>query len=546
MTSTSRDRLGDTPDPSTALKGPVKVATTAPITLAGTQTIDTVALVDGNRVLVKNQADQTTNGVYIVRPNGRAWERAADFDGARDVVQGTRVFIASGAAYAGMEATLTTADPVVFGASNITFSLLSVVDTDIAADLETVADNIASVVTVAGISTDVVALAPAAADIPTVADISTDVTAVAAVAAAVAALAPAAADIQAVAAAAVFKYLFATSTSMADPSSGNIRLNNGTLASVTAAAISNTFSGGSDISDFIATWDDNSHSPKSILTIRKAGDADFFAIYGVTAVADDGTWLQLTLSFIATGGGTLSASDALYLANSPGANDGTGVGTVTSLTASNGVKTTSGGAITGTGNLELDIASQAEAQAGSSNAKAMTPLRTAQAITALSFAAGTAMLFAQASAPTGWTKSTTHNDKALRVVSGTPSSGGSTAFSTVMASRTPAGTLSMNAQTLTNSHLPAHGHPFKYNTGQADNLGTFPSTSSAQFVVACSAVAAALMNSTGSSSTGTTTTGTVVGNSTGGGSSFTPTGTFSGTALDFAVAYVDVMIATKD
>lgn len=50
-----------------------------------------------------------------------------------------------------------------------------------------------------------------------------------------------------------------------------------------------------------------------------------------------------------------------------------------------------------------------------------------------SFPAGTKMLFAQTSAPTGWTKDTTHNDKALRVVTGTASSGGNHAFSTVFA-----------------------------------------------------------------------------------------------------------------
>lgn len=37
---------------------------------------------------------------------------------------------------------------------------------------------------------------------------------------------------------------------------------------------------------------------------------------------------------------------------------------------------------------------------------------------ATNFPAGTVMIFAQASAPTGWTKITTQNDKALRVVSG--------------------------------------------------------------------------------------------------------------------------------
>ena len=44
---------------------------------------------------------------------------------------------------------------------------------------------------------------------------------------------------------------------------------------------------------------------------------------------------------------------------------------------------------------------------------------------------GTRMLFQQTAAPTGWTKDTTHNDKALRIVSGTASSGGTLSFSTV-------------------------------------------------------------------------------------------------------------------
>ena len=40
------------------------------------------------------------------------------------------------------------------------------------------------------------------------------------------------------------------------------------------------------------------------------------------------------------------------------------------------------------------------------------------------------MLFLQFAAPTGWTKQTTHNNKTLRVVSGTASSGDSAAFKT--------------------------------------------------------------------------------------------------------------------
>jgi hypothetical protein len=55
-------------------KAPVTAATTANITLSGTQTIDGVALVAGNTVLVKNQTDNTKNGIYQV--NAGAWTYA--------------------------------------------------------------------------------------------------------------------------------------------------------------------------------------------------------------------------------------------------------------------------------------------------------------------------------------------------------------------------------------------------------------------------------------------------------------------------------------
>jgi hypothetical protein len=47
-------------------------------------------------------------------------------------------------------------------------------------------------------------------------------------------------------------------------------------------------------------------------------------------------------------------------------------------------------------------------------------------------ASGTVTLFESTSAPTSWTKSTTHNDKLLRIVNGTISTGGSSSFSTVL------------------------------------------------------------------------------------------------------------------
>jgi hypothetical protein len=72
-----------------AIKAPVKVATNAPITLSGEQTVNSVPLLVGDRVLVKDQADPAENGIYVVQTS--AWTRAGDFDGSRDVVGGTLV-----------------------------------------------------------------------------------------------------------------------------------------------------------------------------------------------------------------------------------------------------------------------------------------------------------------------------------------------------------------------------------------------------------------------------------------------------------------------
>ena len=55
-------------------KNPVTAATTTNITLSGTQTIDGVAVIVGNTVLVKNQTDNTKNGIYQV--NAGAWTYA--------------------------------------------------------------------------------------------------------------------------------------------------------------------------------------------------------------------------------------------------------------------------------------------------------------------------------------------------------------------------------------------------------------------------------------------------------------------------------------
>ncbi len=69
------------------------------------------------------------------------------------------------------------------------------------------------------------------------------------------------------------------------------------------------------------------------------------------------------------------------------------------------------------------------------------------------FPSGTKMLFVQEAAPSGWTKDTDQNDKALRVVSGTPGTGGATGFTSVFGS----GKATVS-YTLLAADIPAHVH----------------------------------------------------------------------------------------
>jgi len=178
------------------------------------------------------------------------------------------------------------------------------------------------------------------------------------------------------------------------------------------------------------------------------------------------------------------------------------------------------------------------------------------------FPSGTALLFAQTAAPTGWTKSTTHNNKALRVVSGTASSGGTVAFTTAFASQAVSGTNSSYA--LTTTDIPGHTHSFSYsgNTGTVSNdhahgisgntnlVTSFPqganNTNGAQTASNTNGTQVTFSGTTGGANanhthsfSGSGTTG-----STGSGGGHTHT--FTGTAINLAVQYVDVIIATKD
>ena len=111
--------------------------------------------------------------------------------------------------------------------------------------------------------------------------------------------------------------------------------------------------------------------------------------------------------------------------------------------------------------------------------------------------AGTRLLFHNSTAPTGWTKDTTINDSALRVVSGTPGSGGSSGFASALGSPTVSGSVSLSGDpgvgnlstsitgnvnigstTLSESQMPSHNHAIPSGSGGAYQ----PNAQSVRFV----------------------------------------------------------------
>lgn len=148
------------------------------------------------------------------------------------------------------------------------------------------------------------------------------------------------------------------------------------------------------------------------------------------------------------------------------------------------------------------------------------------------FTSGTKMLFQQSTAPTGWTKDTTHDDKALRVVTGTAGSGGTNAFSTLDA--TAAGTVntsvtgSIGGTALSTSQLPNNWY-HKPNTPGGELSDNY-----ANFNYQARHIDWPTYRIQGGGATHTHSL------------SLTATSTFTGTANGLDVQYVDVIIATKD
>ena len=245
------------------------------------------------------------------------------------------------------------------------------------------------------------------------------------------------------------------------------------------------------------------------------------------------------------------------------------------------------------GILKSSVTTATQPQSNNSTKVATTAYVRTAITEASPFPSGTKMLFQQTSAPTGWTKQTSGVDnKALRVVSGTASSGGTNAFSNTLASRaitansgnaTAGGNISVanttaggnvnissvstsgtvNSHTLTINEIPSHGH----NLALSTRRGNSTNYRNNQAGMGGSAVNQGSQNWTHSGNATIQNAGGGGGHSHGfTGSSHNHTGTLSGSAhshnatfsgsahnhsisvtnLDMAVQYLDVIIAAKD
>jgi len=110
------------------VKASVRAATAVAGTLASSfangSVIDGVTLATGDRILIKNQATGSENGIYTVNASG-APTRATDANVSSEVTAGLFVFVSEGTANGNDGYVLTTDDVVTLGTTALTFTQFS-------------------------------------------------------------------------------------------------------------------------------------------------------------------------------------------------------------------------------------------------------------------------------------------------------------------------------------------------------------------------------------------------------------------------------------
>ena len=449
--------------------GGAGVGVNATLTNAGTKaalTIDGILMTVGKRVLIYNQTNGFENGVYTVTtvgtpdPGGTNWvlTRATDADtyspsSPNALGQGDAFFVTSGDTGAGETYVCNTVGTITFGTTSINFVQIS------SAQVYSAGTGLnLSPATTFNISNTGVSAATygSASQVPVLAvnaqgQITTATnTAIAIAAGAVSGLAASA------------------TTDTTDASN----ITSGTLGT---SRLSGSYTGITGVGTLTAgTWNGS--------TIGAGYGGTGFSSYAVGDLLYADTTSSLAkLADVAVGNALISGGVgaapswgkiglATHISGTlPIANGGTGSTSTTFVNLTTNVTGTLPVANGGTGlattpsNGQIDIGNGTGfTRTTLTQGSGITITNGAGSITIASavtspIPSGTVMIFKQTAAPTGWTKDTTAalNDSALRIVTGTASSGGTVAFTTAFASQSVSGTLS--STTATNQNTTATG-----------------------------------------------------------------------------------------
>lgn len=101
-------------------KTPVRAVSTTNLTLSGTQTVDGVSLIAGDRILVAGQTTAANNGIYVVAAG--AWARSADADTSAETPSGIYIGVTEGTVAADTMWMLTTNDPITLNTTSLAFA----------------------------------------------------------------------------------------------------------------------------------------------------------------------------------------------------------------------------------------------------------------------------------------------------------------------------------------------------------------------------------------------------------------------------------------
>lgn len=104
------------------IKGRVRAASTDNLTLSGLQVVDGVNLLDGDRVLVKNQSAAKDNGIYLVTTG--PWTRTPDADTSAEMTPGLLVAVEQGNSQADSLWQLVTDGPINLGTTSLGFEMV--------------------------------------------------------------------------------------------------------------------------------------------------------------------------------------------------------------------------------------------------------------------------------------------------------------------------------------------------------------------------------------------------------------------------------------